>query len=410
MKPREISSFRAKPSRPRMVRLLALAASAIAAPAAAQSLTADACAALTAPIAASAIGLPSGEADIDSAAFSAPAPLVIAERGPTPASRIGPATPAYCKILGHIQPIDSAAPPIQFEVNLPAQWNGRSVQYGGGGFNGVLISGIGLPPAARFDRAVAAGARLCDLRHGFRPPGRAGPAGAGLCAERRSLRQFQPRVLQEGARRRGRVDEARLRHGAGEALFHGQFRGRARSADDGAALSRRLRRHLRPRARDQLDGVAARGNPRRPGDDGRGLAEAGAGKTRRRRGSSRLRRRRRHCRRCAGLSDEVRPREAALHGGPDGRRLPEPGAGRRRQYIAFALSLLVPARQRGDRISRLGRLGRGDPRERTDWRLERVVARRRASEAAALRPTTASPGYLAVAECAMSLRAIPIST
>ena len=130
---------------------LALAALSIAAPAAAQNLTADACAALTAPIAASAIGLPSGEADINSAAFSAPAPLAIAERGPTPASRIGPATPAYCEILGHIQPIDSAAPPIRFEVNLPAQWNGRSVQYGGGGFNGVLISGIGLPPAARFD-------------------------------------------------------------------------------------------------------------------------------------------------------------------------------------------------------------------------------------------------------------------
>src|SRR5271170_20434 len=120
------AAFAAKRSRRhRIAGLSALAASAIAAPAAAQSLTADACASLTAPIAASAIGLPSGEADIDSAAFSAPAPLVIAERGPTPASRIGPATPAYCKILGQIQPIDSAAPPIQFEVNLPAQWNGR---------------------------------------------------------------------------------------------------------------------------------------------------------------------------------------------------------------------------------------------------------------------------------------------
>jgi feruloyl esterase len=30
-------------------------------------------------------------------------------------------------------------------------WNGRSVQYGGGGFNGVLITGVGLPPAAPFD-------------------------------------------------------------------------------------------------------------------------------------------------------------------------------------------------------------------------------------------------------------------
>ena len=147
-----ISSFLVKRSRPRIGGLVALAVSSIVAPAAAQSLTADACAALTAPVAASAIGLPSGEADIDSAAFSAPVALAIAERGPTPASRISPATPAYCKILGHIQPIAPAAPPIQFELNLPAQWNGRSVQFGGGGFNGVLITGLGLPPAARFDQ------------------------------------------------------------------------------------------------------------------------------------------------------------------------------------------------------------------------------------------------------------------
>src|SRR6202000_1201712 len=37
------------------------------------------------------------------------------------------------------------------EVTLPLAWNGRSLQYGGGGFNGVLITGVGLPPAAPFD-------------------------------------------------------------------------------------------------------------------------------------------------------------------------------------------------------------------------------------------------------------------
>jgi feruloyl esterase len=38
-----------------------------------------------------------------------------------------------------------------FQINLPSQWNGRSVQYGGGGFNGTLINAVGLPPAQRFD-------------------------------------------------------------------------------------------------------------------------------------------------------------------------------------------------------------------------------------------------------------------
>jgi hypothetical protein len=148
---RAITSFLAQLSWPSIGAWMTLAAGSIAAPAAAQTLTTDGCAALTASIEASAIGLPSGEADIDSAVFSAPAPLVIAERAPTPASRISPATPGFCKILGRILPLDPAAPPIEFEVNLPAQWNGRAVQYGGGGFNGVLITGLGLPPAARFD-------------------------------------------------------------------------------------------------------------------------------------------------------------------------------------------------------------------------------------------------------------------
>src|SRR5207344_729252 len=40
--------------------------------------------------------------------------------------------------------------PIKFQVNLLVEWNGRSLQYGGGGFNGVLITGLTLPPAYPF--------------------------------------------------------------------------------------------------------------------------------------------------------------------------------------------------------------------------------------------------------------------
>ena len=110
------------------------------------------CASLTAAIDASRIGLPSGGATIDSASLVAPSELTVAERGPTPAATITPAAPQYCKVLGRIAPIDPKAPPILFQVNLPTQWNGRSVQYGGGGFNGVLISGLGLLPAAPYDK------------------------------------------------------------------------------------------------------------------------------------------------------------------------------------------------------------------------------------------------------------------
>jgi len=75
------------------------------------------------------IGLPSGPALIASATV---------ERLPALPGAAEP-TIAYCKVLGEIAPLDPAAPPIRFEVNLPEQWNGKAVQYGGGGFNGVLI-------------------------------------------------------------------------------------------------------------------------------------------------------------------------------------------------------------------------------------------------------------------------------
>jgi feruloyl esterase len=114
------------------------------------------CESLTAPFAAELIGasagLRSGAASIDSATLVAPAALSVAERGPTPAAMVNPATPQYCKVLGRIAPLDPQAPPILFQVNLPTQWNGRSVQFGGGGFNGVLINALGLVPAARFDQ------------------------------------------------------------------------------------------------------------------------------------------------------------------------------------------------------------------------------------------------------------------
>ncbi len=110
------------------------------------------CASLVAGIDRAAIGLPTSGASIDSATLVPASPLAVAERGPTPASLITPAAPEYCKLLGRIAPVDPSAPPIVFQVNLPTAWNGRSVQYGGGGFNGVLISGLGLVPAAPFDR------------------------------------------------------------------------------------------------------------------------------------------------------------------------------------------------------------------------------------------------------------------
>jgi feruloyl esterase len=94
-----------------------------------------------------------GTMKIDAAALVEAKPLTVAGAGPTPAARINPATPQFCRVQGHIDPTDPKAPPIRFQLNLPLQWNGRSVQYGGGGFNGTLITGLSLPPASPFDAA-----------------------------------------------------------------------------------------------------------------------------------------------------------------------------------------------------------------------------------------------------------------
>lgn len=61
-----------------------------------------------------------------------------------PASGTGPrAVGAFCRVMAEIAPVDPAAPPIKMEVNLPDTWNGKALMYGGGGFNGVILSTAG---------------------------------------------------------------------------------------------------------------------------------------------------------------------------------------------------------------------------------------------------------------------------
>ncbi len=113
---------------------------------------AQACPALVGAVGAAAIGLPTQGATVDSAAMMAATPVAVAAQGPTPVARISPATPAFCKLTGRIMPVDATAPPILFQINLPLAWNGRSVQYGGSGFNGTVTTGLTLVASGRFDQ------------------------------------------------------------------------------------------------------------------------------------------------------------------------------------------------------------------------------------------------------------------
>jgi hypothetical protein len=79
------------------------------------------------------IGLPTTGATVTSA-------TLIASNAPDNANG------EYCKVLGIIHPVDPTAPGVQFELNLPSDWNGKALQRGGGGYDGKVIGAIDQVP------------------------------------------------------------------------------------------------------------------------------------------------------------------------------------------------------------------------------------------------------------------------
>lgn len=67
------------------------------------------------------------------------------------------ATGEYCKVLGEIHPVDSRAPQIKFQLNLPANWNHKAVMFGGGGYNGSIPASAGNIPAGPTDQPTPLG-------------------------------------------------------------------------------------------------------------------------------------------------------------------------------------------------------------------------------------------------------------
>lgn len=94
------------------------------------------CAAMgDAAVGADAIALPSSGVSMESAEF------------------VGDAATGYCALTGAVVSPDPADPPVRFRVNLPADWNGKAVQFGGGGFDGQLITAEGAITNAPEDSA-----------------------------------------------------------------------------------------------------------------------------------------------------------------------------------------------------------------------------------------------------------------
>ncbi|MFO1427403.1 MAG: tannase/feruloyl esterase family alpha/beta hydrolase [Steroidobacteraceae bacterium] len=81
-------------------------------------------------IPATAIGLPTGGAVVQAAV-----PVAAGEKDNPNGD--------YCRVTGVVQPRHPDSPSMQFEVNLPLAWNGRALQFGGGAYDGTLVTGLG---------------------------------------------------------------------------------------------------------------------------------------------------------------------------------------------------------------------------------------------------------------------------
>jgi hypothetical protein len=57
----------------------------------------------------------------------------------------------YCQVSGEIDPVDTAAPKIKFQVALPTQWNKKALMLGGGGYDGTIPNVAGNVPAGPAD-------------------------------------------------------------------------------------------------------------------------------------------------------------------------------------------------------------------------------------------------------------------
>ncbi len=93
-------------------------------------LPAEACASLAGfSIPGAEIGLPSSGALVQTAVS-----MAAAEKGNVNGD--------FCKVTGIVKPRHASSPNLEFEVNLPAAWNRRALQMGGGGYDGSLVTAL----------------------------------------------------------------------------------------------------------------------------------------------------------------------------------------------------------------------------------------------------------------------------
>jgi hypothetical protein len=126
-------------------------------------------------LAATAIGLPTRGASVETASLSA----------------ANDPNGKYCKVNGAIHSVDASAQPIRFQINLPGDWNEKAVHAGGGGYDGTLVDALRVSFAGeRDERPVAAGYATFGSDSGHQSSGFTDPAPAKFALNDEELANF----------------------------------------------------------------------------------------------------------------------------------------------------------------------------------------------------------------------------
>ena len=170
------------------------------------------CPAMTSvPLPSSAIGLPTSGARVTAATH--------VDASGTPPRSVG----AYCRVTAEIGPVDPSAPPIKLEVNLPESWNGKALMYGGGGFNGSLLSSPGTIRLQPTDVAVPLGRGYATFS------GDSGHTGAStdgsFAINDEALRNYAYDAVRKTRDVAGALIAARYGRPADKVYFHGSSNG-----------------------------------------------------------------------------------------------------------------------------------------------------------------------------------------
>ncbi|MGZ3314411.1 MAG: tannase/feruloyl esterase family alpha/beta hydrolase [Caulobacteraceae bacterium] len=177
------------------------------------------CAALAkARVEASAIGLATTGATIETAALAD-----------------DPPNGRFCRVSGAIHPVDPQAPDIRFQLNLPAEWNGKALQIGGGGYDGALVNA----EAARFPDP----GKPSPIRQGYATFGsdsghqtRPGQDAAAFAANAEALRNFAGDQL----KKTHDVAVALIKQAYGKAPRRMYFQGNSQGGHEGFIVVQRF--------------------------------------------------------------------------------------------------------------------------------------------------------------------------